>query len=1557
VNNPSGTSVDGVQVTDNLPTGVTYQSHTGGSYIGGMWNIGTLGAGTSATLTINATVNVGTGGSVITNTATISAMLGTDPNLANNTDPATINVPVPLAVDIAVNKNVSNPTPRENSTFTYTLSATNTGLGTATGVQITDNLPVGVTFVSSTGAGAYTGGVWSIATINPGQTRTRTITARVDLGTQGTTITNTATFTTMAQPDTNPANNSASVNIVPLPPLTADLGVTMTVSDPTPSEGGTVIYRITVTNAGPDPATSAQITDVLPAGLSLVLTNASQGGYGGNTWNLGTLNAGATATLDLTVVVGMGTAGVPITNTATRSFQNEIEPNAANDSASQTIISTPFVAGVDLVLTMIVSDPAPFEGTPFNIVLRLTNNSGTAVNGTQVTHILPTEFVISSTSGVGSYAGGIWIPGTILAGATVQMQINVTAQPGSGGSTVTTSADITAAGQPDPNTANNTVSQNITIGANAVTLTKTVSDPIPNEADTIVYQLTLQNNLSIDATNVQVTDALPFGVTFVSADQPTYIGNVWDVGTLPAGTSTVLNITVTVDAGTAGTLITNTADVTALDQPDAYLTDNTDSVDINVATVPPGADADLGVGLTVSNPTPTNGEQIDYVITVTNNGPDTASGIQVQDVLPPEVVFQSALASNGTFNPGTDTWTLISAIPNGGTATLTLRVVVSVGAPATTVSNTASISALTQTDAVAANDSATVTFRVLGTDITLAKSVDNPTPIQGNTVTWTITLTNAGVDDMPNGLIVTDFIPSGIAYTSHVAGQGIYNPGTGLWDVGPLPAGNVTTLAISGIIGCCNANNTLTNNVSITTLPIPDMDSSNNLANASLLVLPSANLTVNINDAPDPANYGDTIIYVITVSNPGPNQANTVDADFVLGGASVTVLSVSSSQGGCTSVPCALGDMVAGSNATITVTVSADTPGIITSTATVTSPTIDPNPGNNTTNATTNINALADISISTADTPDPVNQTENVTYTFTVDNTGPNQADNVTVDHVLSGAGGTIMGISSSQGGCVAFPCNLGTLLSGTNATITLTVRADNNGTIVSDASLTSAAVDMNIANNTANATTAVNPVADVSISSGDAPDPANQGDTVTYTFTVSNAGPSQADNVTVDHILSGVSGTILGVSSSQGGCAAFPCNLGTLAPSGTATVTLLVRADNVGTIVSDATVTTTTTDLNGGNNAANATTAVNPAADVSISNSDAPDPANQGDTVTYTFTVSNAGPSQADNVTVNHVLGGVGGTITGVSSSQGGCAALPCDLGTITSGGSATITMTVTADNAGTIVSDASVSSITIDLIPGNNVANATTTVNPIADVSISNGDAPDPANQGDAVTYTFTVSNAGPSAADNVTVDHILGGVGGTVIGVASSQGGCVALPCNLGTVPASGTAFVMLTLTADNAGTITSDATVMTTTTDLNGGNNTANATTTVNGGGPLADVSVSIADAPDPATLIDTIVYVITISNAGPNQADTVTVNHTLTGVGLGATVLNVTASQAGCAGFPCDLGTILAGNSATITVQVNVDNFGTLTSDATANSTMSDPNGSNNAGSASTTVTP
>ena len=274
-----------------------------------------------------------------------------------------------------------------------------------------------------------------------------------------------------------------------------------------------------------------------------------------------------------------------------------------------------------------------------------------------------------------------------------------------------------------------------------------------------------------------------------------------------------------------------------------------------------------------------------------------------------------------------------------------------------------------------------------------------------------------------------------------------------------------------------------------------------------------------------------------------------------------------------------------------------------------------------------------------------------------------------------------------------------------------------------------------------------------------------------------------------------------------------------------------------------------------------------------------------------------------------------------------------------------------------GTLTNTATVSSPITDPVPGNDSATDSDTLTSTADLSITKVDDIDPILAGNALTYTVTVNNTGPSDAQNVVVtDTLPSGV--TFV----STTGCAEDPngvptCSLGDIPAGGSAQYTITVTVDptTSGIITNQADVTSDSADPNLANNTVTEDTTVNS---EADLSITKSDSPDPVTAGNNLTYTITVANAGPSDAQNVEVVDNLP---AGTTFVSQTDScvEAPVGTLTCSLGTILAGGNTSFDITVAVDPSvasGTvLTNSATVSSTTTDPNPSNDTVTEDTTV--
>jgi uncharacterized repeat protein (TIGR01451 family) len=373
----------------------------------------------------------------------------------------------------------------------------------------------------------------------------------------------------------------------------------------------------------------------------------------------------------------------------------------------------------------------------------------------------------------------------------------------------------------------------MTVGAIDLSVMKSADLPAPNEGATVTYTIALTNLGPDEATGVEVTDILPTGVTYVSnlPSQGSYAPGtgVWTAGSLASAASASLDVTVTVDAGTAGSTIQNAASVTASDQVDTNPANDADTADIVVQAI------DIEVTKDVDNSTPAEGDAVQFIVRVKNLGPNTATGVTAHDLLPAGLTAGTPVPpSQGGYNSGTGVWT-IGTLAGSAEATLTLNATVDIGTSGTTITNVATFTGANQTDTNPANDADSAAIMVRAADIALTKSVDDPSPAEGATVTFTISATNAGTLDA-TGVEVTDLLPAGLTYVSDT-GAGAYDGGTGVWSLGGMAAAAADTLDITASVDLGSGNATLTNTAFVSAMDQADVVAANDSASAEVTVV------------------------------------------------------------------------------------------------------------------------------------------------------------------------------------------------------------------------------------------------------------------------------------------------------------------------------------------------------------------------------------------------------------------------------------------------------------------------------------------------------------------------------------------------------------------------------------------------------------------------------------------------------------------------------------------------------------------------------------------------
>ncbi len=745
-------------------------------------------------------------GAFVTNPAPIQYTVEDDEN--NRSNPAEVTVEYNDVADLSLTKRVvdNDVTPFTGTEITFEIRVTNDGPGTATGVVVTDLLPNGYDFIlySST-AGVYNevSGEWTIGNISSGDTESLLIDVLVNETGNYTNVAE-VTAANILDPDSTPNNNILAEDdqdeVVVTPVLTPriDLSVTKMADDMNPDVGGQIEFTMTVTNGGPSDATNVVVTDLLASGYEYNGSTVTVGTYQplNGSWTVGTIANGDTETLIITANVlesGDYTNVVEVTG-ATEMDINSTPANNDDEEDDQVTIEPVPVPVSDLSVTKSVNNTTPRVGSTVQFTILLENGGLSDDRDIEVTDILPNGYTFVSyeaTAGVYNEVSGLWtVNRTLSDGDIERLTISATVNPTGN---YTNTAEITASDNlaSDPDLLNNTSSIGTTpVAISDLSLTKTVNNANPDVTDTIIFTLELSNDGPSDATGVAVTDVIPSGFNWISdtsgGDYNSGTG-IWTVGTLGSGLTTSIDITVSIN--TVGSYI-NVAEVTAVNEldPDSVPGNgNPSEDDQDEVQVFPRVITDISVTKAVDVSNPPAGSQIAFTVTITNDGPSDATGIVVEDILASGYQFDSATPTVGIYDETIGSWN-IGNLANGLTETLTIVVTV---LPTGNYSNTAELIALNTFDPDSnpdnnidsEDDQATVNPVPSGlADLSIEKIVSNATPLVGDTVEFTINVTNSGDSDA-TGVQIRDQLPVGYTFVSYVATAGLYDSDTGIWSI------------------------------------------------------------------------------------------------------------------------------------------------------------------------------------------------------------------------------------------------------------------------------------------------------------------------------------------------------------------------------------------------------------------------------------------------------------------------------------------------------------------------------------------------------------------------------------------------------------------------------------------------------------------------------------------------------------------------------------------------------------------------------------------------------
>ncbi|HBL28567.1 MAG TPA: hypothetical protein DD490_17165, partial [Acidobacteria bacterium] len=1449
--------------------------------------LGPLAAGAETTVRLTFGIPAGyAGANPIAFSATVSASTA-DPSPGNNTG----GVSVPLGADTA-DLAVTQTGPAlaaPGSDVTWTLTVTNRGPAAAVSTLLNDVTPAGLSFVAAD-APCATGFPCSLGTLAANATATVRVTFRVPAGYSGADpIQNTASVSSSTA-EGFPADNSATA-AAGTGAEAADLSVLL--SGPATAPAGTeVTWTALVVNRGPGTAHSTFLLETAPANLTFVRATAPCAG--GLPCNLGNLPPGTSLAVGITWRIASNhVAPNPLLETVTVESDNT-DLDAGNDTAA---VSTAVSSVADLGVTKSDGRTQVSAGMVLTYTIGVTNTGPSDVAGATVSDLFPaglTGVTWTCAASAGAFctasgSGSINDTVNLARGGSLTYTAQATVGAGASGSLANTATVAVPGGVSDPAAGNNSATDTDAVLLPADLVMENTAPATVVAGTNLVSTLRVTNNGTGTATSVVLADPTPAGLSFVTAGAPCAAGFPCNLPDLPPGQSVQITATFAVPAGYAGANpVSNTATVsTATPELNPANDSATRSTLVTFST-------DLSITKTDGRSTLVPGETVTYTIVATNAGPSVAGGATVADT-PPAVLLNptwTCTAAGGAACPapaGSGAIGHTVTMPVGSSLTYLLTATLDPGASSAVVNQATVSPAAGASDPVPGNNLASDTDGLAPqADLSITKTNGRTSSVPGEPVTWTIVAANAGPSQAV-GATVADTPPAALLDPSWTctAGGGAACPaaaGSGsLSQTVNLPAGGTLTWLLTGTVNPA-ATGTLSNTATVTAPPaVTDPAAGNNSATDAEPLTRVADLRLT-RSGPGTVSRGTELVFTLTAANAGPSQAQvTLTAPTPAG------LSFVSATGPCAGgFPCSLGEIPAGGSTSITVRylVPAGYAGSdpVIHLAALQSDAADAVPDDTTSRSATAVDRAgqADLAITkTAPSVSAIGST--VTYRLTVTNQGPDDALGVSLDESLPAGLAFVSATAPCQSG---FACNLGYLPVGASRSVdvTLSIPAGYGGPslITNTATAAAATADPASANNSASAvTTLIAAPIDLAVTKR-GPASVNAGQDVVYTLTVTNRGPAVSTNT---RLADPAPAGLTFVSATAPCAGGFPCFLDTLAVGQTVTIqaTFRVPAGYAGPnpVVNTASASANELDGVAGNDSASAVTGVGaPAADLEVTQS-GPAQTFAGGSAGFHLLVRNLGPGTATAVVLADPTPAGTTFLAATAPCAGG---FPCALGDLPPGSAVTVLATFRLQSGltqGTVVTHtASVSTTSIDPAAGNNTATATTTAQTQADLAIAKTDGVTQIAPGRPLTYTITVSNAGPSDAPGTRVIDSFPAALTGVSWICNASPGSSCAPGASGTgnidrlvhLAAGGSVtYTVDAMVAPSAtGTLTNTATVQAPAgvSDPVAGNNTATDADTLT---PEADLAIAKTDGAATATPGRPVTYTITVQNLGPSDA--------------------------------------------------------------------------------------
>lgn len=628
--------------------------------------------------------------------------------------------------------------------------------------------------------------------------------------------------------------------------------------------GDIVIWTLKITNNGPNVGTGIRLKDLIPDGL--IILSCDDENYNKKTGilNIDSLNMGESKIINIKTLVNKTGTFINEASVSGNEYDWDLKNN--NDSAGINVNPS-----ADLAVEILVNDTNPKFNSLVKWTLRVTNNGPDEATGVVVCDLLSKDLIYLSSTGNYDVKSGLWNIETLESGKSVSIDIVTLVNK-----TGKIANDASVSGKEyDWNLSNNYDNKSIAVDVCAdLAIKKLVNDTNPKFNSLVEWTLRVTNNGPDTATDVVVCDILPEGL--ISIDKS--FNGTWNVGKLLNNQTKELTIICLVNK--TGKLV-NIADI-AGNEYDCNLTNNIVNKSIEVAQ-----SADLFVKKYVNNTSPDFGEIIKWSVVVSNNGPDIATNVQVNDLLDDGLIFVKSSSTKGNYDVKSGIWTIDSLAPETDETLNIYCKVNKIGK----ILNFVSVNS-TQYDWNESNNHDNESVNAVKiADLSVIKLINNSNPNYNDLIKWTIIVSNNG-PNMATGVIVNDLLPKSVEYISSYLSKGFYNPVNGIWDVGNLNAGEKLQL---NIVSKIVKTGDITNVVNVKGNE-KDSNLTNNHFEKSVHVKPAADLSIEKSVSKQEVNINDLIEYVIEITNNGPDSAENIKVSELLN-PNLKVISFESTKG------------------------------------------------------------------------------------------------------------------------------------------------------------------------------------------------------------------------------------------------------------------------------------------------------------------------------------------------------------------------------------------------------------------------------------------------------------------------------------------------------------------------------------------------------------------------------------------------------------------------------------------------------------------------------------